>query len=211
MSLAAVRVVVITDRRLVATAELLQRVAAIIEAVPRGSVIFQLREKELDGGPQLQLARSLVEIAGTAVWINDRVDVARIAGAGGVHLPEDGLAIADARAVAGGLAIGCSRHTRDGVLAAADADLIQLGPIFDTPNKPPIGVEPLRIRDELPATTHLVAVGGIDSPDRARRAVAAGADAVAVIRAVWTAPDPVAIVTSLIAAVDEARGMNRRP
>ncbi len=212
MSLAQVRVVVITDRRLFASEEIAGRVAAILAGLPRGLVMIQMREKDLDGGPQLRLARELVEVAepaGAQVWINDRVDVALIAGAHGVHLPEDGLTVADARAVAAiagkPLAIGCSRHARAGVLAASNADLIQLGPIFETPGKPAIGVEPLQIRRELPARTQLVAVGGIDSPDRARAAAAAGADAVAVIRAVWTADDPIAVVRSLIAAVDEGR------
>ena len=131
-----------------------------------------------------------------------------LAGASGVHLPEDGLAIADARAVAAAagksLAIGCSRHTRGGVLATAGADLIQLGPIFETPGKSPIGVDALQIRRELSPATRLVAVGGIDSPERARAAAAAGADAVAAIRAVWTASDPRSRpYAELIAAVDD--------
>ena len=73
---------------------------------------------------------------------------------------------------------------------------MQLGPIFATPGKgPPLGVESLAIG---PAR-RLVAVGGIDSPERARAAIAAGADAIAVIRA---AHDPV-LFGELVAACTE--------
>ena len=82
---------------------------------------------------------------------------------------------------------------------ACDADAIQLGPIFDTPGKRAIGLEPL---GHVAKHKRLVAVGGIDSEERASLAVAAGADAVAVIRAAWAAVDPVASVRALIAGVD---------
>ena len=68
------------------------------------------------------------------------------------------------------------------------ADLIQLGPIFETPGKgPALGVGALRAaRAALPARTHLVAVGGISDAARAAECRAAGADAVAAIRTAWT-------------------------
>lgn len=179
------RVVVITDRRI---ADPRAALPALLAAVPRGAVGVQVREKDLDGGALLALVREVVAIAdGASVWVNDRLDVALAAGAAGVHLPERGLAIADARALAS-IRIGCSRHTRDAVLAASDADLVQLGPIWDVPGKgPAIGEAALAVRRELPARVQLVAVGGIDTPARARAAAAAGADAVAVIRAAWAA------------------------
>jgi thiamine-phosphate pyrophosphorylase len=207
-----VRVAVVTDRSLVD--DIPRAVADILAAVPRGSVMIQVREKDLDGGPLLRLVREVLEVArpaGAPVWVNDRVDVALAAGAEGVHLPERGLSIADARAaaVAAGrtLAIGCSRHTSQGVRAAVDAgaDLIQLGPIWSTPNKgEPLGVEPLAVKRSLPASTQLVAVGGIDTAERAHRAAAAGADAVAVIRAAWQG-SPV-LIAELVAAVADAAG-----
>jgi thiamine-phosphate pyrophosphorylase len=209
VSLATVRVVAITDRRLAPIA----RVAELLARVPRGSVLIQLREKDLDGAQLFELARELVAIAapaGAPVWINDRIDVASLAGADGAHLPEACLPIADARRVAAvsgrPLALGCSRHTHAGCLAAAraGAELIQLGPIFDTPDKTAIGPGALQLRRELPPTTHLVAVGGIDSPARAAAAVSAGADAIAAIRALWSAADPAATIAALVAAVDEA-------
>ena len=86
---------------------------------------------------------------------------------------------------------------------------MQLGPIFETPGKRAIGLEPLaEVRAARTGT--LVAVGGIDSEERASLAAAAGADAVAVIRAAWTATDPVATVRALIAGVESGRASRSR-
>jgi thiamine-phosphate pyrophosphorylase len=191
-----VRVLVVTDRRL--CGDLLERVAAIAR-IP--GVAFQVREKDLDGGPLLELARAVIARSnGAPVWINDRVDVARLAGAHGVHLPEAGMSIADARALAAELAIGVSRHSADAALAAVGADVIQLGPCFATPGKPTLGLAPLAI--DTPAT--VVAVGGIVGPEQARAAIAAGADAVAVIRAAWTSADPAAAIAAIADACNHA-------
>jgi thiamine-phosphate pyrophosphorylase len=110
------------------------------------------------------------------------------------------MSIADARAVAPSLVLGVSRHA-----AAADdtagADLVQLGSIWPTPSKPgatPLGEAALAARH---GRATLVAVGGIDSPERAEAAAAAGADAVAVIRAAWLG----ASLAPLVAAVEAGR------
>jgi thiamine-phosphate pyrophosphorylase len=193
-----------------------------------GSVVIQIREKDLDGRLLLALVRAAQPFAPVAV--NDRLDVALAANAWAVHLPERGLAVADARALAAAVApslvIGASRHagTIDAELAAAElaatdahatepaaahnraaADIIQLGPLWPTPSKPnapTLGEAALadlahRARRARHASSVgrlapldrraiLVAVGGIDSPERAERAASAGADAVAIIRAAWT-------------------------
>ena len=104
-----------------------------------------------------------------------------------------------ARALAPGLAIGCSRHDAESARAASDAgaDVVQLGPCFATPGKPTLGLAPL-------ATTiaaRLVAVGGITGPDEARAAIRAGADAVAVIRAAWLSRDAAAAIAAIADAV----------
>lgn len=212
-----IRVVVVTDRRLFGSEEIAGRVEDILAAVPRGSVLIQVREKDLDGGPLLRLVREVLEVAapaGAPVWVNDRVDVALAAGAQGVHLPERGLSIDDARAAAAAvgktLAIGCSRHTTQGVLACArdGIERVHLGPIWSTPTKgAPIGVDPLDVRGDLPASVQLVAVGGIDGPSRARHAAMAGADAVAVIRAAWQPADAPAVIASIVEAVEAGVAM----
>jgi thiamine-phosphate pyrophosphorylase len=197
-------VVLITDRSL--AADLAARIALILAGVPAGSVAIQIREKDLDGAALLALAREIVAL-GAPVWINDRVDIAMLAGAQGVHLPERGLPIADVRAMTD-LLIGASRHSAAAAIAC-DAYVVQLGPIFETPGKRAIGLEPLA-EVRAARTGKLVAVGGIDSEERASLAAAAGADAVAVIRAAWTADDPVATVRALIAGVESGRASRSR-
>jgi thiamine-phosphate pyrophosphorylase len=213
--LGALRVVAITDRRLMVAPDLLASGdwlaiaaafgAAVERAVagcPAGSVVVQLREKDLDGGPQLLLARAAARFA--PVVVNDRVDVALAAGAVGVHLPERGLSVADARALAPSLVVGVSRHADSaGQLADTAADLVHLGPIWSTPSKPtvaPVG-EPALAAPHGAAI--LVAVGGIDTPARAQLAAQRGADAVATIRASWSG----ASLVQLLAAVDAGRGL----
>lgn len=212
------RVVLITDRHLCPTHEVTGRIAAILAAVPRGSVAIQVREKDLDGGQLLEVVHAVVEVAhlgGATVWVNDRVDVALAAGADGVHLPETGMSILDARRAAAAarktLAIGCSRHTAAGVLAAAGdgADLVQLGPIWATPGKLPIGAGALTVRQRMAVGTQLVAVGGFEERGHAFLAAAQGADAVAAIRVVWTTPNPATRVRELLEGVEQ--GFAARP
>ena len=235
------RVVVITDRRLFGSEEIAGRLAAILRAVPRGSVAIQVREKDLDGGPLLALVREIQEVAqpsGAPIWINDRLDVALAANVHGVHLPEHGLSIDQALTICAsvaatshdssfayeesveldvrsalaarqGLAIGCSRHTREAVIAAATtgASLVQLGPIWATPGKStPLGPAVLSVRRELPPHVALVAVGGIDRAQRAREAALAGADAVAVIRAAWEGDRAPQRIAELVEAVEAGMG-----
>ena len=194
------RLVIVTDRRLVAgSAELCARLAAMLDAVPAW---VQVREKDLEGGALLALVREVVSVAhprGARVLVNDRLDVALAAGADGVHLPEDGMSIADARAVAAAcgreILVGCSRHDAAGVRAAAGADLIVYGPVFATPGKgAPLGAAALREVANVPG---LCAIGGIDSAARAAEVRAAGVAAVAAIRALWTADDPAAAARAL--------------
>ena len=201
----AVRVVAVTDRRQMGTTP--EAFGAAIERAlqgcPPGSVLVQIREKDLDGGPLLELISMARRYS--RVIVNDRIDVALAADAIAVHLPEDGLTVAEARAQFPGV-IGVSRHAPDAI-ADTGADLVHLGPIYATPSKP--GVPPLGLA-ALAAphgTAKLVAVGGIDTPERARDAVRAGADAVAVIRAAWTGASLVPFVT----AVDAGRALRAVP
>ena len=177
--------VAITDRRMMAPGALAKVRADII----------QVREKDLEGGALLALVREAMA-TGARVMVNDRADVALAAGAYGVHLPERGLSVADVRAL-GVEVIGVSRHSLDGVRRALDegADLIQLGPIWRTPGKgEPLGPLVLEGARSIigsaagPGGTRaqLVAVGGIETPERVKVALRAGADGVAAIRAAWS-------------------------
>lgn len=212
LDLHQLRVVAITDRRVMVPADLLashdwpaiatafgHAIQRALTGCPPGSVLVQVREKDLDGGPLLQLVRAAQPFA--PVFVNDRIDVALAADAHGVHLPDRGIPLADARALAPSLLVGVSRHAAP--LDADHPDLIHLGSIWPTPSKPdarPLGEAAL-------AWPHgralLVAVGGIDSPARAQLAAASGADAVAVIRAAWTTTS----LAPLVAAVSAGRAL----
>jgi thiamine-phosphate diphosphorylase len=208
------RVIAVTDRRLMVPADVLAAgdwsaiAHAFGEAVQRAMrgcapnrVAIQVREKDLDGAPLLQLVTAAQAFC-SRVIVNDRIDVALIARAYGVQLPERGIRPADARQLAPHLVIGVSRHAAP--LDTAAADLVQLGPIWPTPSKPGAPVLGEAGLAWPHGTAALVAVGGIDSPERAERTAASGADAVAIIRAAWTG----ASLEPFVRAVDH--GLARR-
>lgn len=136
--------------------------------------------------------------------VNDRADVARLVGAGGVHLGQTDLHPRDARSILGPQAvIGLSTHDADQVRAADDLDdidYIGFGPVFVTASKlrpdPVQGIEGLR-RVRALTTLPIVAIGGI-TPRTAAAVLEAGADAVAMIGAIASADDPVAVVRPLM-------------
>lgn len=129
-------------------------------------------------------------MAGTGfrVIVNDRADVALLAGAHGVHLGQDDLSCRAARAFLGAKAvIGLSTHSPNEVRAAqsAPADYLAIGPVFATGTKPDaapvVGLAGVREARRL-CPGPLVAIGGIRGP-RVREVLDAGADAVAVASA----------------------------
>ena len=113
--------------------------------------------------------------------VNDRPDIALLAGAGGVHVGQDDLGVEDARAICGREKwVGISTHTLE-QLAQADrtsADYIAIGPIFQTATKknpdPVVGYEGVRRAREL-TEKPLVAIGGITRAN-ARSVLDAGAE-----------------------------------
>jgi len=160
-----------------------------------GVGIVQLREKDLADRPLYELAvefRRRTEAAGALLIIDDRVDIALAAGADGVHLGQEDLPVAAARAIASDLIIGASTHSLEEALAAqeAGAGYVNIGPIFSTPTKPaaiPLGVEAIqRIapRLRIPWST----MGGINQGNIAQ-VVARGARHPAVMSAVTAASD----------------------
>ncbi len=129
-----------------------------------------------------------------SVIVNDRADVAALAGAGGVHLGQENLPVPVARTLLGPAAIvGFSTHNPAQVEEAnhLPVEYIAVGPVFATATKsdtePVIGLE--QVRAARRATRKpLVAIGGI-TPENAAAVLAAGADTVAVISGWLAAPD----------------------
>ena len=180
------RVYPVTDRKLsgLSHAEQVRRLAAA------GATLIQLREKHLPAGLFYKEAVKAVAVAreaGVVLLINDRVDIAKMTGADGVHLGQDDLPPAAARELLGPDAIiGFSTHSLAEATAAASepVDYIAFGPIFPTDTKsdtePVVGLERFaEIRNTLPKM-QLVAIGGINA-DNIAAVIEAGADSAAVI------------------------------
>jgi len=182
----------ISDRELanLTTIEVVQR---LLEG---GARMIQLRDKNGSARELFDAAREvmpMIHAVGGRLIINDRVDVALTASADGVHLGQEDLTVEEAREILGpDRIIGLSTHSRDQFEAAlaTSADYIAVGPIFATTSKnnpdPVVGLELLR--EVRPLTDRpIVAIGGIDH-SRAVEVLAAGADSVAVISALYPWP-----------------------
>ena len=164
--------------------------ALAFQALNAGSAIVQLRAKRLDDVAFLEVAkriRSACAHAGVPFVINDRADIARLVGADGLHLGQDDLSIEEARRVVGKMQIGVSTHSLEqAVKAEAEgADLIALGPVFETDTKEnPDPVVGLRTLETVCQTVSrpVVAIGGI-TPENAAKTLGAGARYVAAISA----------------------------
>ncbi len=190
-------------------------------ALAGGATLLQLRDKQASARSLVETARRLVALArpeGIPVVVNDRVDVALAAGADGVHVGEEDLAVADARRILGPHGVvGASAGTVEEAVRAQreGADYVGVGPVFPTGTKPDagaaIGLEGLsRIAGAV--RIPVVGIGGI-TPDNAAEVVRAGAAGVAVISAVADAEDMVEATRRLRQAVDAAlplRGGGRR-
>lgn len=188
------RLIVITDRRR-AHVDVVDQVARLVAAVPPGIALVMLREKDLEGRALVEMARMMVAVArraGARLVVNDRVDVALAAGADGVHLPEAGFAVEEARALLpSGALVGASVHDEAGARAraASGCDYVLAGPVWDTPGKTAVGVDALARLVAAAAPLPVFAVGGIDVA-RADEALVAGAHGVAVIRALMETAEP---------------------
>jgi thiamine biosynthesis protein ThiS len=175
-------------------------------AILGGVDAIQIREKDL---PDTELRRLAVEIMsvshGAAVMVNGSVEIARDLGIG-VHLPESGSTVAEARAALGTNAlIGRSIHDPGGIAASTGAGYLIAGHVFESGGKPgltPIGLDRLA---EICAATDLpvLAIGGI-STDNARTATASGAKGVAVMSAINESADPENAAGAIKAELDAA-------
>ena len=127
--------------------------------------------------------------AGAAFIVNDRADIARLAGADGVHVGQTDLRPADARLVVGESAmVGVSTHNDEQarLTLAEPVDYVAIGPVFSTSSKdrpdPVVGLDGVRSAREIVAASGrpLVAIGGI-TLERAKSVIDAGANSIAVI------------------------------
>ena len=177
-----------------------------------GAEVIQLRDKHLSDDELARIAERVLGICdayGAQLIINDRVQVAKVVGADGVHVGRDDMPVQEARVVLGSAAvIGTSATSADEARAAhrAGADYIGVGHVFATTSKikptPPIGLETLADAARN-VSRPVIAIGGINESNAAE-VIRAGAHGIAVIAAVCTADDPRAATARLRTVIDEA-------
>ena len=164
-----------------------------------GARCLQVRAKNLPSGSLLELSRAVVASArafDAAVIVNDRADVARLAEAAGVHVGQEDLTPADARAVVGPHAIvGFSTHTLDQFERGLrePVSYLAVGPVFGTSTKDTgydaVGLALVEAAARLAPQCPIVAIGGV-TLENAASAWAAGARSVAVIGDLLAGGDP---------------------
>ena len=165
-------------------------------SIKSGVDIVQLREKNTTSKRFIYLAQRIRELTshfGAAFIVNDRVDIAKISNADGVHLGQDDIPVSYAREILGdnaiiGVSTHCPEHAKKAITDGAD--YIGVGPVFKTPTKPskdPVGLEYVKWAADN-VNIPFFAIGSIDTAN-IKEVVQAGAKRVAVIRAIMYADD----------------------
>jgi len=189
--------------------------AGQVEAALRGgATCVQLREKELDRAAFLREARELKPVCaryGVPLIINDDVALAIECGADGVHVGQDDADAAETRRRIGpDMLLGVSAHTVEEALRAErdGADYLGVGAVFPTGTKKDAGVLPFETLRDICAAVSIpvVAIGGV-SLDNLGALAGSGIDGVAVVSAIFAAPDAEAAARALRAAVRKELGV----
>jgi thiamine-phosphate pyrophosphorylase len=176
-----------------------------LEAVLGAGVdMVQLRMKDAPDARIVAVGQRFARAAsahGALFILNDRPDLAEAVDADGVHVGQDDVTVADARATVGlDRLVGLSTHSPEQVDGAAGVpvDYIGVGPVHATPTKlgrPAVGLALVRYA-AAHATMPFVAIGGI-TPANAGAVREAGAERIAVVRALTDSPDPAQAARSL--------------
>jgi thiamine-phosphate pyrophosphorylase len=182
-------------------------------AIDGGVTLVQLRDKNADARPMLALGRRLLALLrprGIGLVVNDRIDVAQVLDADGVHIGQQDIPYPEARRLLGpakiiGVSVGSEAEAREA--AGWDVDYVGVGPVYPTATKPDAGnaLGPDATARLATLSGHrAVAIGGIDATNAATL-YAAGLEGIAVISAVCGAPDPGAAARGLARLMQEHR------
>ena len=173
-------------------------------AAEGGAKVIQIREKHWDKARTCELVRACRPVAdryGVLVIVDDHADVARDAGADGVHIGQDDMSVAEVRAISPELLIGKSTHNLEELLAAQaeGTDYLNIGPIYPTQTKsvsyPAVGLE--KLRELIPQVGIPFSVMGGIKARHIPELLAAGARRIAMVTEVTQAPDVAAKVREL--------------
>jgi thiamine-phosphate pyrophosphorylase len=170
--------------------------ARVSQCLAGGAALVQYRAKNAGAALALEQARSLADLcraAGAVFIVNDSIDLVRACDADGVHVGRDDAGVAEARRELPGRIVGASCYddpAKAEAAARAGADYVAIGSVFASPTKPGARRAPLDRIAEAARRSGLpvAAIGGIDLAN-AREVREAGADMLAVISAVFDAPD----------------------
>lgn len=182
-------------------------------AVAGGATMVQLRDKEADTASRIETGRALkTMLAGTGALlvVNDDVEAAIAVGADALHIGQEDISPAQARAMIGpDMILGLSIETEE-LAREVDAELVDyvgIGPVFATPTKPdhkqPIGFDGLA-RLVAASLVPAVAIGGLKAA-HAAAVFAAGAKGLAVVSAICGTADPQEATRKVADAIREAR------
>lgn len=191
----ALKLYLVTDRPLSLGRDIEEIVR---EAVEGGVTMVQLREKECPTGEFVALAKRLKALLaplGVPLIINDRVDVALAVDADGVHIGQSDMPYEVARRLLGKekiIGLSVENFSDLEVANTLDVDYVGISPVYGTPTKSdtaePFGLEGLR-RAVAMSVHPTVAIGGMNA-QTIGEVIAAGADGVAVVSAICSAPSP---------------------
>jgi thiamine-phosphate pyrophosphorylase len=171
-----------------------------------GVRVMQLRLKSASGRDLLAAARAIATMCrerGAMLIVDDRTDIAMLAGADGVHLGQEDLPLEAARRLAGSeMIIGISTHSVEQAVAAerGGADYIGFGPMYPGGLRDNVVGKGLDLLREVRAAVRIpiVAIGGITEATMPA-VLEAGADACAIITDIVRAPDIAAKVRTILA------------
>ena len=203
----AMLVYAVTDRAWVGEMTLYEQVEA---ALQNGATCVQLREKDLPEADFLAEAMEMAALCkryGVPFIVNDNVDIAIACHADGVHVGQEDMAAADVRRRVGeDMIIGVSAHSVEEALAAVrnGADYLGLGAAFPSSTKSEAGVMSRETLKAICAAVDVptVAIGGIKR-DNLMALAGSGVDGVAVVSAIFAAPDPGAATAELVKLAKE--------
>jgi len=185
---------IITDQRISHGKSHFEVAEAVLEG---GATVLQFRDKEIGDSEAIEVCQKIHKLTkkkGVPFIVNDRVEIAKAVDADGVHLGQEDMSFGSARKILGKeKIIGISVETVEQALKAVEggADYLGIGPIYPTATKPDagkaLGIARLKeIRESV--NIPIVAIGGINE-NNLEEVLRAGADGVAVISAVVSAPD----------------------
>ena len=197
---------IITQEHISNFSDFLKKLEHVLSSVPNNSIMLQLREKHLSDREFYTLAlkmRTITETYKTLFIINERIDIALLCKADGVQITSTSIRPNQARKLLGDGIVGISTHSQNEVIQAQQdgANLVTLGPIFETPSKinmgKPLGTSILSVQKRVSIPVY--ALGGIQSDNI--ESLAKKHKNLAMISMVWNASDLSLMIRSILSKI----------